>query len=467
VDPLTQETRQRERIAFVTGTLAEPALRSVLERVAPAAGFDFEVVVLNIQVAALMTSEWAARKLSLPESVDRAVFPGHLSGDLRPLSAAAKVPIELGPKDLREIPKHFGLESAAKEGYGDHDIEIIAEINHVPSLKREDVIGLARRHREDGADVIDLGCDPGGPFSGIGDLVKAVRDEGFRVSIDSLDRAEIIAGARAGAELVLSVNSSNIEVAGDLGAEVVVIPDEVSTLGGLEPSIEKLAAWGVRYRIDPVMEPIGFGFARSLARYVQVRERFPDAEIFMGIGNLTELTDADTAAVNVILLGFCQELGIRGVLTTEVIPWARTCVKELDIARRLVHFAVKNRRLPKHLEPRLHILRDEELLSFGPEALERLAKELKDSNFRIFSEEGKIHAISAGMHLEGEDPFELFEAMGVTDPSHAFYLGYELAKAVTALTLGKNYRQDEALRWGFLTSEERSHLGKKGRKNEG
>ena len=43
------------------------------------------------------------------------------------------------------------------------------------------------------------------------------------------------------------------------------------------------------------------------------------------------------------------------------------------------------------------------------------------------------------------------------DPAHAFYLGYELAKAVTALTLGKNYVQDQALRWGFLTKEEESH----------
>ena len=42
---------------------------------------------------------------------------------------------------------------------------------------------------------------------------------------------------------------------------------------------------------------------------------------------------------------------------------------------------------------------------------------------------------------------------------HAFYLGYEFAKAVTALTLGKNYTQDQALRWGFLTVPETSHRG--------
>ena len=48
--------------------------------------------------------------------------------------------------------------------------------------------------------------------------------------------------------------------------------------------------------------------------------------------------------------------------------------------------------------------------------------------------------------------------MGVAEASHAFYLGYELAKAKTALLLGKAYRQDEALDWGFLTEAEESHL---------
>jgi dihydropteroate synthase len=65
------------------------------------------------------------------------------------------------------------------------------------------------------------------------------------------------------------------------------------------------------------------------------------------------------------------------------------------------------------------------------------------------------------MHLRGTDPFELFAELArrdaTIDASHAFYLGYELSKAVTALTLGKAYTQDQALRWGFLTIPERSH----------
>ena len=67
------------------------------------------------------------------------------------------------------------------------------------------------------------------------------------------------------------------------------------------------------------------------------------------------------------------------------------------------------------------------------------------------------------MHLEETDPFALFDEMqrrDPVDPSHAFYLGWEMAKAVTALTLGKNYTQDQALRWGFLTVPEESHQAK-------
>ena len=43
------------------------------------------------------------------------------------------------------------------------------------------------------------------------------------------------------------------------------------------------------------------------------------------------------------------------------------------------------------------------------------------------------------------------------DPGHAFYLGYEMAKAAIALQLGKQYEQDQSLNWGVLTEEEDHH----------
>ena len=103
--------------------------------------------------------------------------------------------------------------------------------------------------------------------------------------------------------------------------------------------------------------------------------------MLMGIGNLTELTDVDSAGVNTLLLGFCQELGIRSVLTTQVINWARTSVRECDVARRLVFHAVTAHTLPKHVEPRLVMLRDPRTHAFGAAELERLAPRSRTPTF--------------------------------------------------------------------------------------
>ena len=279
--------------------------------------------------------------------------------------------------------------------------------------------------------------------------------------------AEIAAATRAGAELVLSVNSTNRHAAADWGAEVVVVPDDPKALAGLDATIEFLAAARVPLRIDPILEPIGFGFAESLGRYLEIRHRYPDAEILMGIGNLTELTDADSAGINALLLGFCQELGIRSVLTTQVIPWARTSVQECDRARRLMHYAVTHQVLPKHLEPGLVMLRDESFEATPFVQIAELASEVRDNNYRIFATDDEIHLVSAKLHLHHRDPFELLEKLRTCgpqgglptnlDPGHAFYLGYEMAKARIALTLGKNYVQDEALDWGLATKSEDRH----------
>ncbi len=450
-----------ERLLFVTGRLAAPALRRVVAELAPRAGFQPEVAVLPISVAALLTTDWVASHLRVPPGVQRVVLPGFCRGEPDQLAQRCGVPVERGPNDLRDLPEHFGRPATPETDYGGYDIEILAEINHAPRFDRAELATLAERYRADGADVIDLGCDPGSTWAGVGEAVRALRDLGLRVSIDSMNSEEIALAARAGAELVLSVNSGNRHAAGDWGVEVVAIPDEPDNLASLNATIELLDRAGVRFRIDPILEPIGFGFAASLGRCFEVRRRWPDAPMLLGVGNLTELTDVDSAGINVLLAGFCQELGIHSVLTTEVAPWCRSSVRELDLARRLVARAVRNRILPKRLEPLLILLRDSKVRDLGETAMSELAAAITDRNYRIFAERGELHVLNGEVHLRGSDPFALFDAIqrsdATIDPSHAFYLGYELAKAVTALTLGKNYVQDQPLRWGFLTRPENSN----------
>ncbi len=121
--------------------------------------------------------------------------------------------------------------------------------------------------------------------------------------------------------------------------------------------------------------------------------------MMMGVGNLTELTDVDSAGVNTVLVGFCQELAIKSVLTTAVINWARSSARELDLVRRLVHYAVQNRTLPKHVEPRLVSLRDPKVSMFGRRELGELQERIRDPNWRLFAEEGMIYALNNAKFL--------------------------------------------------------------------
>jgi dihydropteroate synthase len=439
------------RVLFVTGRLAEPALRRLLK--ASDLPFAGEVAVLRITVAALMTTEWIARHLTVPDGIDLVLIPGLCEGDPQVIAAAAGVPVMKGPKDLREIPQHFGRAAAARE-YGPWDIQILAEINNAPRMSRGDIRAAADYFRQSGADIIDIGCTPGAAFSDLADLVTELTSAGMRVSIDTFDAAEIRTAVEAGAELVLSVNSSNIDVARDLAgsqARVVVLPDLGGTLESLDPSIDKVTAWGVPYLIDPILEPIGFGFAASLQRYSETRRRYPDAEMLMGIGNLTELTAADSTGVNALLVAICQELGVRAVLTTEVIPWARGSVREIDIARRLMHYAVTHRTIPKGVDDRLVTVKDPAVLTFSEEELRALQASISDPNFRIFADSQGITVLNNERFVRGANIQQIFEQLGVDEATHAFYLGKELARASLAVSLGKTYRQEGSLSWGYLT----------------
>lgn len=460
-----------EHVCFVTGRLAAPAVQATADELSARLGFSSSVYVAKITVAALMTVEWLARSFRPPVESARVILPGGCLGDLDVLRRAhPNASFERGPVDLLDLPAYLDPNRVEDVDYGGYDLEILSEINHANRLAPQELLEKARETRKEGADVVDLGCTPGERWSDVADAVRRLRDDGLRVSIDSFDPWEVGEAVRGGAELVLSVNSGNLDAACHWGAEVVAVPDRPDEAGWLDELlavVERLEAKGVLHRVDPVLSPIGFGFARSLGRYLRWREAAPQTRMLMGVGNLTELTAVDSAGVNAILIGFCQELGIQSVLTTQVANWARSSTAEIDVARRLMHFAVSNRRLPKRVDARLVQLRDERVAERGPQELLRLHQAVRDPNVRIFAERGRIHAFNADRFESDDDPFRLFERLGVDDPAHAFYLGWEMMKASLALTLGKTYIQDQALQWGLSTREEPRRRGRADRRDMG
>ena len=435
-----------EHILFLIGKLAEKQLRQILAGMAPE--FGYTVHQLGLTVAALMTADMIRRRLKDFFGADRVLVPGRCRGDLEQLSADLGIRIERGPDELRDLPEFFGKKSKPPT-LDRYDLRIFAEITEAPGMEVDAILRQARDYRRDGADVIDLGCLPSTPFAHLEQAIAALKAEGFQVSVDSLEKEDLLLGGRAGADFLLSLHEDTLWIADAVPSTPILIPAKHGDLDSLDRAIAGMRAKNRDFLVDPILDPIHFGFADSLVRYHETRRRHPDVEIMMGVGNLTELTHADTLGINAMLLGVCSELGVRAILTTQVSKHARKAVREADLARRILFAARELNALPKHINDGLLALHGRKPFPYTQAELEELWKSIHDPSYRIqISPEG-LHIFNRDGFHSATDPFELYPKLGVgQDGGHAFYLGVELARAQIAWQLGKRYDQDEALDWG-------------------
>ncbi|HEY6833587.1 MAG TPA: DUF6513 domain-containing protein, partial [Pseudolabrys sp.] len=82
-----------ERIAFLTGHLAQPRLEKVLAGM-KSPDFAWSVINVGVKVAALMTEAIIARRVPRPVDATRIVVPGRCRADLARLSAEFGIPFE-------------------------------------------------------------------------------------------------------------------------------------------------------------------------------------------------------------------------------------------------------------------------------------------------------------------------------------------------------------------------------------
>ncbi len=440
-----------EHLVFVTGKLAHARLEKVLKTL-PAERYHWSIADAGVKVAALMTEEIIKRRVKIPEGASRIVLPGRCRANLDALAQHFGLPCERGPDEVVDLPVYLGLKGRVTD-LSKHELNIFAELVDASKMSVDQIVAtgldLARR----GADVIDVGGLPDTPFPHLEDVVRELKAAGLKVSVDSFSLDELTRGARAGADFLLSLNEETLELAFETAAVPVLVPMRPDDMPSLDRIIERMLKAGLPFMADPILEPIHFGFVESIGRYNDVRKRWPDVEMMMGTGNLTELTEADSLGVTALLAGMCSELSIRNVLIVHVSPHTSRTVEEHDAARRVMYAAKADSALPKGYGRELLALHDKRPFAQTPEEINELAAEVRDPNFRVAVAEDGIHVYNRALHKIGTEAMAFFPDLQTagnvaTDGAHAFYLGGELTKAEIAFRLGKRYVQDEPLDWG-------------------
>jgi dihydropteroate synthase-like protein len=488
-------------ILVVTGKLAENAVKkSVLD--------EADVLVLDIEVAAFVTP--ALLRLSMPaKKYDLVLIPGLAPGDFSGLERELNTQIRLGPKhavDLdfvlsfadtiafsRKIPAcELLLEKRRSSAFektieieersispltlkgvklgGDSRMKVMAEIVDAGHLTRSELTKKISYYIENGADIIDLGISldtaPDNVKAAV-EIAKSATDA--PLSIDTLDPVLINTALDSGVDIVLSLNSENIsEVKDNIiqnSAAAVIIPDCVEDMESLFKNIESAQNSGIQYIIaDPVLEPAGHGLVESINRYYEFRESYRETPLFFGVGNVTELIDADSIGVNAMLSGVAMELGVSILFTPEFSSKAHDSVSELKTASMMMMLAKERGSAPKDMGIDMLAIKEKRRREFGP--LPENATEAEGSGkwhldpagcFKIEITEdeyingkilpGKIVAKHNDNSIAGEtakDVLETIIRLGlISRLDHAGYLGRELMKAELALKFKRSYSQDD------------------------
>ncbi len=508
----SRRLHQLMRALAVTGRLAEEMVRE-------AAGDRADVLVMNVDVASFITPKMLRE--AAPVGYDIILIPGAITADFAPVERELETKIRLGPKhavDLRRVLPLLDsvelsatvpacvllegrmreearvaierLESEAKalmaiKGVkvgGDSRMKVLAEIVDATRFDDSALAERVRHYEREGADMIDLGipldADPSDVARAVRTALGATR---LPVSVDTLRPDLLKAGIEAGCDLILSLDGSNLaevgEMAASAGVPAVVLPGPETTLA---ENLDLALDLGVSAMADPVLNPPLQGLAESICKYAEFHRAFPGVPLFFGVGNVTELLDADSQGVNALLAAMGTEAGASVLFTPEYSEKARGSIRELRTASEMMILAGARRSPPKDLGFDLLVLKEkhrrpeEEMPSEfvavggrgGGEAgdgggeveVEEVGRidgggrrwEMDPAgSFRIGVAKGRIVVRHDAVTLVGESAQEIIGEIVdrglVTRLDHAGYLGRELERAETALRLGKSYSQDEPL----------------------
>jgi len=515
---------------LVTGKLAE----TLVNKYAQESSIESTVVALKVPVAALLTPKYIAQEI-IKEGLrdfDMILVPGLIPGDVSLIEKATGIPVFKGPRYAADLPTvlnalgHVKLSKVVpacdlldedlqrkaqeelnavernrdkllkKEGNlligdlavgKDFPMRIMAEIVDAPLLSNEQIQEKARKYVKMGAEIIDVGMIAGESRPADAErAVKAVKSAvNVPVSIDTLDPKEARNAVHAGAQIILSIEASNMEETAKFASEVavVVIPTDQSRgyfpkkaderVKKLEENVKRAFQCGFACVLgDLILDSVNVpGTVESLVAYHSFSMRNPHVPLLFGAGNVTELIDADSVGVNALLAGIASEIEASILLTTEQSRKTKGSIQELATASKMMWLAKKRSSVPKDLGLDLLRLKDKRIREepYNHEVENKTQVTITDKGkatkfdpkgfFKIMIDREQevivvLHFSTAtqqvpGLIVKGRVATQLCSKiveMGlVTRLDHAAYLGSELAKAEIALKTGKEYIQDSPL----------------------
>ncbi|MGB9937362.1 MAG: dihydropteroate synthase-like protein [Methanobacterium sp.] len=357
----------------------------------------------------------------------------------------------------------------------DFPMRVLAEIANAPLLSKEELINRAKYFVENGAQMIDIGMIAGETRADeIPEMVKTLKDNfnGIPVSIDTLNPVEIKAAVEAGVDIVLSLDLGNchevLPLLKEKNIPAVILPTNFSTnwtpktveerINALEELIEKCN--GIEVIADLILDPVNSqSIVESIIACYEFKKR-NKVPLFFGVGNVTELMDADSVGSNALLAGIAMELGASILFTPEESGKTIGSVHELLISSKMMFLAKNRDSIPKDLGINLVILKDKRRVESIVESVDAPVLEgVEDykftqdpqGSFKITTENGFIKAVhyvkmKPDLIIKGKTAKSIYDEIIkrglISRLEHAAYLGAELQKAEIAAVLNKNYIQD-------------------------
>ena len=524
------------RILLATGRKAEAMVKDAV-RISANSPSNCDVLTQGLGIAAFSTPESLRKALkkhfSSEKEYDLILVSGLCKADFSYLEKEIGTTIRLGPRhayDIGEalqfveelefssrVPADVFLTEKRRENAreqlselergikgkfsikgvkigGGARMKVCAEIVDATQLNEQEIQRKMKYFVENGADIIDIGVHIGAKQGEVKKAVKAARAfaPDIPISVDTMDAELIRAGIETGADMVLSVNKGNIAKVGDeIGRNniaAVVIPDfDASDKNdSLCANVKMAEEHGIKRIIaDPVLNAVGYGIAESLYNYYLFRQHDKNTgtPLFFGVGNVTELMDADSVGVNATLAGIASELSADILFTPEYSDKARGSIRELRIASEMMALAKARKSSPKDLGLTLLILKEKRRkpviqlqnreINKDKDTDSKLVVAKGDTKWRLdpkgcfrigiceveAGDEGdsdidrdrKIYAehVPTGKRIIGETAKEVMDTIlrlgMVSMLEHASYLSIELTNAELALRLNRGYEQDEEL----------------------